>query len=82
MCMGCLCISVQMDVCNAFCRILTKLLSRPNASLSVSGFRDLIRLVLQWTEQSLDTDSVNRTMVDSVTALGAILSAFQSQVIQ
>ena len=67
------------EMCSAFCRILTKILSHSEACLTVIAFRDLIRLILQWTEQSLEATQVTQVAVDSVSALGAILTAFQSQ---
>lgn len=66
----------------AFCRILTKVLSRSDASLNITGFRELSRLVLQWAEQAMTAPEVTQAGVESIHGLASILSAFSSQVSQ
>eukprot|EP00210_Caulerpa_lentillifera_P000129 g124.t1 len=64
----------------AFCRILSKTLNKTDVKLTMNGFRDLIRLVLQWTERCLDSSQLPVLTIESITAMSAILSSYKSPI--
>lgn len=64
----------------AFCKILSKTLNKTDAKLSANGFRELIRLVLEWTEQCSELSQFPLLTIESISAMAAILSSFKSPV--